>query len=80
MNEEESKLNVIPRLEKYFNPRYPQLSTTKEIKGGLFAVQLASEKFFDQDASTPRKFFIPCKGQFLFQDQFFIPHQGYLLT
>ena len=54
MNEEESKIDVIPSVEKYFNLRYPQLSSTKEIKGDLFEVLLASEKFFDQDASTPR--------------------------
>ena len=44
MNEEESKLNVKPLLEKYFNLRYLQFGATKEIKEGLFAIQLAGEK------------------------------------
>ena len=41
MNKEESKLNVKPKEEKYLNMRYLQLSSAKEIKGGLFAFQFA---------------------------------------
>ena len=40
MNEEESNLNMKPLVEKYL-----QFSATKEIKGGLFTVQLARESF-----------------------------------
>ena len=56
MNEEESNLNVKPILEKYFNLRYLQFGATKEIKGGLFAIQLAREEVLIKKNTCTRCF------------------------
>ena len=54
MNKEEIKLNPKPLVEKYLNMSYLQLSVTEEINGGLFAVQLAGEKFWIERNSCTR--------------------------
>ena len=56
MNEEESKLNVKPLLEKYFNLGYLQFGAAKEIKGGLFAIQLAREEVLIKKNTCTRCF------------------------
>ena len=54
MNEEELKWNTKPVLEIYLNLKYLQQRSTKEMKGGLFAVQLAGEEFLIEKNSCTR--------------------------
>ena len=54
MKEEELKWNTKPVLKKYLNLKYLQQRSTKEMKGGLFAVRLAGEEFLIEKNSCTR--------------------------